>query len=382
MAEYGLLTSKAALAVGVESNYGVAAPTFTPVLPNKGVQFNPQSSRIKRDVIRPTLTPIGSISGATHWSIDLSTEWKGGGLSASVLQLPEIAPLLLASSMVQTAAYVIPITSPVGTFKQGESLQNVTQSEIVGTVVFATTTHIFVRLAANEPTSGDELSGLTSSATAVSGVPIDAFCFAPSSDVKNSPSLTIDFNVDGMKYRATGCRASVEVSLEMDKFPTAKWTIQGLWNDPVDTLLPSLAYNPTKPRRCVNAAIKLGDTDMAKLTLTKLMTNLNNTLTPKDSINAVEGREAIMITAREPSGSVDPSATLLANYNPYGTWRANTEYGIVGKVGDTLGNQIWTVLPRVVNTDTKTTDRNGFVAYDTPFEPIGDGDDELYFFFC
>lgn len=376
-----LYTNKSLLLVATKTAAGVVGD-YVAIAPSSGAAFTPQADKLERNVMRPTLTPLHSAVGATHWTADIPLEIAGGGLDASVLQPPPIDALMKACAFTRSAGYVIPITAATGTFKVGESLQNTTQSEVVGTIVFASQYHIFVKLAANPPSNADVLTGMTSTATATSGVPEVGFCYAPSSDIRNADTAEIKFNVDGVLQEAHAARATFELNMEVGKYPTIKFSCTGLWVDPRDQVMPSnVTYNQTEPQRCVNMGLHLGDVDMSLLTTEKLAVTLANTINPIPDLNALDGRAAIDISGRKPTASVDPSATLLANFDPWHDWKNAVKYGVYAHVGETAGNRIWVVLPSNTNADTKTADKNGRVTYALGLQPGGDADNEICLFF-
>ncbi|OQW92917.1 MAG: hypothetical protein BWK79_00140 [Beggiatoa sp. IS2] len=387
MAHEKICFKKSQLLVAAEASYGVDPGSgYTAILTNSGIGISPQSDRVARDVVRATFTPLPSITGATHWQLTATTELKGGGID-STLQLPEIDLLLRGCAMERQSSLIVATTGLTGTFTPGETVQNTTQTEDVGIFVYSftigATTTLFLRGVTNPPTAADALEGADSGATAtVSGTPETAYCYRPTSNCTGMTSLTQRFEIDGTIYKATGALGTVEFNAQVGQFPTAAFTFSGLYNDPADQALSAVTYNRTKPERCVNMGLQIGNVDMAKLTATALQCNIANDVQPVDDINATEGRSAIDITGRKPTGSVDPSATSLATFNPWNYWKNNVSVGIHGKVGNAAGNKIWFVLPNCQPTEVGHQDRNGRLAYNLPFELSGDGDDELFLFFA
>lgn len=376
-----LYTNKSLLLIAPRTAAGVVGD-YVAIEPSSGAAFTPQADKLERNVMRPTLTPLHSAVGATHWTVDIPMEMAGGGIDASELQLPPIDALLRACAFTRTAGYVIPIAGAAGTFVVGESLQNTTQSEVVGKLVYASQYHLFIKLAANPPSNTDVLTGMTSTATAVSGVPEVGFCYAPSSDIRNADTVEIKFNTDGILQEAHAARATFEVNMEVGKYPTIKFSCTGLWVDPSDQVMPTnVTYNQTAPQRCVNMGLHLGDVDMSLLTTEKLAVTLANTINPIPDLNALDGRAAIDISGRKPTASVDPSATLLEHFNPWSDWKNSVKYGVYAHVGETAGNRIHVVLPSNTNADTKTADKNGRVTYALGLQPGGDADNEIVLFF-
>ena len=76
------------------------------------------------------------------------------------------------------------------------------------------------------------LSETVSSGTSVTYEPISA----------NFSSVTIHYNVDGVRHIVTGCRGTVALSAEVGAIPTLDFTFTGIYNAPTDTALPSVTY--------------------------------------------------------------------------------------------------------------------------------------------
>ena len=76
------------------------------------------------------------------------------------------------------------------------------------------------------------LSETVASGTSVTYEPISA----------NFSSVTIHYNVDGVRHIVTGCRGNVALSAEVGAIPTLDFTFTGIYNAPTDTALPSVTY--------------------------------------------------------------------------------------------------------------------------------------------
>ena len=76
------------------------------------------------------------------------------------------------------------------------------------------------------------LSETVSSGASVTYEPISA----------NFSSVTIHYNVDGVRHVVTGCRGNVSLSAEVGAIPTLDFTFTGIYNAPTDVALPSVTY--------------------------------------------------------------------------------------------------------------------------------------------
>lgn len=87
-------------------------------------------------------------------------------------------------------------------------------------------------------------ASLLAAAFAATNTPSTSDVYTPVSSAFGS--ATKYFNIDGMNYKVTGCRASPSYRMSMDEIPM--WTFRGigLYNTPTDTALPSLTLSAHK----------------------------------------------------------------------------------------------------------------------------------------
>jgi len=389
-----LLTNKAVLLAVIETDYGEDPEEgYTGILLNKGVTISPTGEKLIRDIISQTYSPQGHVIGVKQTKISFEVELKGGGLDESVIQDPEMDVLLQCCALVQSAGLVMPVDNvDVATFTEGEQVTNTTQeSETVGYVVQYVdngddTGTLYLRDVVNDPTDGDALLGATSGTTAdANGTPSDALCYRPTSTRTSMESATIHFHRDGHRHILTGCRGTVDFDYSVGKYGVAKFEITGIYSTPTDQTLPSPTYPGADiiPPVVVNAGLQIASLDMADAPVNALSLKLGNTVSQRKDINAATGLLGLEITDRNPSGSVDPEAPALADFDPWSAWEDATEQAIYCDIGDTAGNQIHPYIPRALYEEASYADRDGLVVYSLPFTAKGgdEGDDEIFLFF-
>jgi hypothetical protein len=389
-----LLTNKAVLLAIKEVTYGVDPGSgYTGILLNKGVTISPTGEKLVRDIISQTYSPQGHVIGVKQTKISFEVEMKGGGLDTGVIQNPEMDVLLQCCGMVRSAGLVMPVdTVAVATFSVGEEVTNTTQlGETVGYVAQYIdngddTGTLFLRDVENDPTDGDALAGETSGTTAAAdGTPSDALCYRPTSTRTSMESATIHFHRDGHRHILTGCRGTVDFDYSVGKYGVAKFEITGIYNAPTDQSLPSPTYPGADitPPVVINAGLQIASIDMDLTAVNALSLRLGNTVNLRRDINAATGLVGLEITDRNPTGSVDPEAVDLSDFNPWTAWENATEQKIYCDIGDTAGNQIHPYIPRALYEEASYADRDGLVVYSLPFTAKGgdEGDDEFWLFF-
>ena len=55
-------------------------------------------------------------------------------------------------------------------------------------------------------------------------------------------SVTIHYNTDGVRHKITGARGSVALNATVGEIPTLEFTMQGIYNAPDDSALPTVTY--------------------------------------------------------------------------------------------------------------------------------------------
>jgi len=160
------------------------------------------------------------------------------------------------------------------------------------------------------------LSETVASNTSVTYEPISA----------NFSSITIHYNVDGVRHIVTGCRGNVALSAEVGAIPTLDFTFTGIYNNPTDTALPSVTYG----NQATPLIFKNGNTSSFQLlsfagALQSLNFDIGNSIVYRELVG---GTKEVLLTDRAANGSVTIEAPALAQKN----------YFIAALSDTTLGN--------------------------------------------
>jgi hypothetical protein len=160
------------------------------------------------------------------------------------------------------------------------------------------------------------LSETISSGTSVTYEPISS----------NFSSVTIHYNVDGVRHVVTGCRGNVSLSAEVGAIPTLDFTFTGIYNAPSDAALPSVTYgNQASP-----LIFKNGNTTSFQLlsfagALQSLNFDIGNSIVYRELVG---GTKEVLITDRAANGSVTLEAPLTGT----------KDYFAAALTDSTLGN--------------------------------------------
>ena len=96
-------------------------------------------------------------------------------------------------------------------------------------------------------------------------------------------------------------------------------------------------------------------------------------------ISAADGYSEIQLTQRDPNGSYDPEAIILATEDPFSDLEGNVTAAITtGIIGPGIGGRYQIDMPAAYYRDISPGDRDGVRTYDIPFGMAEDtGDDEV-----
>jgi hypothetical protein len=266
--------------------------------------------------------------------------------------------------------------SVVGTFSQGEAVDGGTSSA-TGTLIAHVAGGLLLEGVTGTFESGETLTGGSSSATAVATAgPVTGHQYTPVSDPDAMKSVTTVYYRAGHKFTVAGCRSDFSLSMPVGQPAKLSFTQRGRFAVPVEEVNPTPVLNTDKPPLCVNLGLMIGDyepTGINEITLAQ-----GNVLTKDEDVNAPDGLHTYIITDRTPTGSVDPKAVALGDYNPWSEWVGGTLAALRFLLGSQPGNRIYIQAPAIQHVTTPYGDREGTMTNSLNFELKGvSGDDEL-----
>jgi len=159
------------------------------------------------------------------------------------------------------------------------------------------------------------LSETIASGTSVTYEPISA----------NFSSITIHYNVDGVRHIVTGCRGNVALSAEVGSIPTLDFTFTGIYNAPTDTALPSVTYG----NQATPLIFKNGNTTSFQLlsfagSLQSLSFDMGNSIVYRELVG---GTKEVLLTDRAANGSVSIEAPALSSKDFFAAALVDTTLG-------------------------------------------------------
>ena len=211
------------------------------------------------------------------------------------------------------------------------------------------------------------LSETVASGTSVTYEPISA----------NFSSVTIHYNVDGVRHIVTGCRGNVALSAEVGAIPTLDFTFTGIYNSPTDTALPSVTYG----NQATPLIFKNGNTTSFQLlsfagALQSLNFDIGNSIIYRELVG---GTKEVLLTDRAANGSVTIEAPTLAQKDYFSAALSDTALGnLTVTHGTAAGNICRLTSTKVDIGDVSYGEMDGVTMLEIPYTLVpSSANDEL-----
>lgn len=223
------------------------------------------------------------------------------------------------------------------------------------------------------PQYGKALQACGLSETVSAGVSVT---YAPVSS--SFGSVTIHYNIDGVRHKVTGCRGTFTINANVGEIPTIDFTFTGIYNTPDDSALPSVTYaNQATP-----LVFKNGNTDTFELLsysgcLQSVTFDIGNTLVYRELIGCTK---EVLLTDRSANGTVVMEAVTMATKNYFTAALTDQALGnLTFQHGTTAGNIVDFASTRIDIGDVSYSDQDGIAMLNIPYTAIPStaGNDEF-----
>ena len=191
-------------------------------------------------------------------------------------------------------------------------------------------------------------------------------------------SVTIHYNIDGVRHKVTGARGTVELSAEVGQIPVLNFSMQGIYNAPDDSALPSVTYgNQEEP-----LIFKNGNTSSFQLlsfggALQSVNFDLGNELVYQELVG---GTKQVLLVDRQATGSVTIQAPTIAQKDFFAAALVDNTLGNLQFThGTTAGNIVQFTSSKVDIGDVNYGDIDGIASLEIPYTlvPSTSGNDEF-----
>ena len=227
--------------------------------------------------------------------------------------------------------------------------------------------------AGTAPQYGKALQACGLSETVVAATSVT---YAPVSS--NFDSVTIHYNIDGVRHKVTGARGTFTLNANVGEIPTIDFTFTGIYNAPDDSALPTATYaNQATP-----LIFKNGNTDTFSLLsysgcLQSVSMDLGNSIVYRELIGC---DKEVLITDRSTSGTVVVEAPAIAQKDYFAAALTDGTLGnLTFQHGTAAGNIVDFSSTRVDIGDVSYSDQDGIAMLNMPYTAIPStaGNDEF-----
>ena len=185
-------------------------------------------------------------------------------------------------------------------------------------------------------------------------------------------SVTIHYNIDGVRHKVTGCRGNLTLNATVGEIPSLDFAFTGIYNAPDDTALPTPTYaNQDDP-----LIFKNGNTSSFQLlsyagALQSISMDLGTSLVYRELVG---GTKEVLITDRAVSGSVSIEAVLMATKDFFAA--AVDDDAALGNLqfthGSVAGNIVQFTSSKVDIGDVSYGDQDGIAMLEIPYTCVPD----------
>ena len=221
------------------------------------------------------------------------------------------------------------------------------------------------------PRYGDALKACGFSESIVSNTSVT---YAPVSS--SFSSITIHYNVDGVRHIVSGCRGTFTINASVGEIPSIDFTFTGVYATPTDSALPTVSYG----NQATPLIFKNGNTTNFQLysfagALQSLTLEVGNTLVYRELVG---GTKEVLLTDRAATGSVMIEAPTLAQKDYFSAALIDYTLGNLQVThGTQAGNIVQFTSSKVDIGDVNYGEMDGVTMLEIPYTlvPSASGDE-------
>lgn len=381
-----LLQRKRVILAKIESSYGVD-PTPTGAanaILVRNLNVTPQEADFSdRDLVRPYLGRSEQLPSAIRGMVDFEVELAGAGTAGAA---PGYGPLMRACGFSETL-----LASALTGTAQAGGTSTITLAAAGTSAVDGAYVGMPIRITGGTGSGQSSMivayNGTTKVATVLSAwttPPSGTSTYSIDANAAYRPvstgfeSLTLYFNVDGVLHKLTGARGTVSVQMTVKEIPVLKFNFTGIYNTVADTAAPTPVYTAFQtPLTVTNVNTTPFSLHGYAAVMSSLQVDVTNSIVHR---TLVGGSESVLITDREPQGSITIEATTVAAKD----WWTAGKNGTLGALdithGTTGGNKVRIGSSQVQLTKPSYQDMDGvtMLQLGANFIPTSAGNDELF----
>ena len=190
-------------------------------------------------------------------------------------------------------------------------------------------------------------------------------------------SVTIHYNVDGVRHVVTGCRGTFAINAAVGEIPSIDFTFTGIYNAPTDVALPSVTYG----NQATPLIFKNGNTTSFQLlsyagALMNLTMDVGNSIVYRELVG---GTKEVLLTDRAANGSVTIEAPLTGTKDYFAAALTDATLGnLTVTHGTAAGNIVRVTSTKVDIGDIAYGEDDGVTMIEIPYTLVpSSANDEL-----
>lgn len=239
--------------------------------------------------------------------------------------------------------------------------------------------------AARKPAIGDLLRacGLLETFVSSNASGRPEYQYAPSGEVDSDASLTIVAHQDGYDHRFVGARGNVNLIYLAATPLIAEFNFRGLLSTEADTVRGNAAGFATEPPpRWIGSGTVFVQSLHALIENLNFSTN-NQLFEQRASIaNSGSGIAKIVITDRQPGGSMDPEASHADSFDFINVWRSSSGSVLRLQVGLAQSQVVTLIASQAVFKASPWGDKSGLAIFNVDYQAYErSGNDEFRLIF-
>lgn len=367
-----LSSNKRVILAKIESTYGTEnAPASTDAILCSNLSFTPLDGKsVERDFIRPFMGNAGGIRVENFGKLSFETELAGSGTGATLSAWGALLPSAnFSTASVSTVSGTCQSGSTSTTIKLAagaNSTDNIyagAKISITGGTGSGQSGEIVSYNGTSKVATVRTAWSVTPDATTTYSIP--GFIYAlPTSTfgTASSSSLTIYFNVDGVKHVLLGCRSTFSISIASGDIPNIKWDVTGLLGTISDSALPTTDYTSWQtpvPALTANTS-NLTVMGYSSTKMESVSIDVGNNITHR----ALVGQEDVLITNRKATAKIKIEAPTMSQKNFFTDLQNNTYGDFFIKHGTADGNTVCILAPRQQLSSVNYSESNGVQMLD------------------
>lgn len=198
-------------------------------------------------------------------------------------------------------------------------------------------------------------------------------------------SINLYYNWDGLLYKLLGTRGTVNFVVRTGGILYAEFSFQGLYTQPADVAIVNVTGEPTVQFPVLLSGVfQIGSENYAA-PFQNWNLNMGGVLVADPDPSAADGISQIYLVNRQPEGSFDPTAVLVATFDWYSKWKAGTIMDMSFTHGTAQYNKITFTMSQVQAKEITPGDRGQLGMFSVPFRVVDNsesGDSEVSIVFA